>query len=423
MIIPSIDLMDGQAVQLIGGEHKAIEAGDPFPIAERFALAGELAVIDLDAALGRGDNASLIRELIQRYPCRIGGGIRDRECAVRLLDAGAASVIFGTAAEPALLSSLPRDRVVAALDSRHGEVVVDGWRRGTGRDLIDRIRELREVVGSFLVTFVEREGRMAGTAMDRVSPVIEAAGDVRVTVAGGVTTPAEIAAIDAAGADVQVGMALYSGALDLADGITAPLTSDRPDGLWATVVADDSGRALGLAWSDAESVREAVARRMGVYRSRSRGLWVKGETSDSTQQLLRIDIDCDRDALRFTVRQSGSGFCHRGTRSCWGEERGLDRLQRILRRRRAVAPANSYTRRLLDDADLLRAKLVEEAAELAEAPPEQVALEAADLLYFALVAMARSGVALADVERVLDLRGRKLTRRRGNAKPVPEERP
>lgn len=419
MIVASIDIMDGQAVQLIGGEKKAIEAGDPFPIAERFQRAGEMAVIDLDAALGRGSNADLIRQLARRFPCRVGGGIRDLETAVEWLDAGARKIILGTAAEPGLLSRLPRERVIAALDVRHGEVVVEGWQKSTGRNVLDRIAELKEHVGGFLVTFVEREGRMQGIDLDAVKEVVEAAGRrVRVTAAGGVTTTGELAALDRLGADAQVGMALYSGKMDLGDAVCAPMRSDREDGLWPTVVVDELGRALGLAYSDAESVREAVRRGQGVYHSRSRGLWIKGETSGCTQELVRVDLDCDRDTLRFTVKQGGEGFCHLGTWTCWGEDRGLGRLLRRLQERVREAPEGSYTRRLLEDPELLRGKLLEEAAELAEALGDDVAHEAADVMFFALTAMARGGVGLRDVEDELERRSLKLTRRPGDAKPV-----
>ncbi len=417
MIIPSIDLMEGQAVQLIGGEKKAIEAGDPIPIAERFAIAGEIAVIDLDAALGRGSNEDLVKELVSRFPCRVGGGIRDYESAVRWLDAGARMVILGTAAKPELLSRLPRHRVMAALDARHGEVVVEGWRKSTGRTVLEGIEALRPHVGGFLITFVEREGRMGGMEAERVTQVVRACGDVRVTVAGGVADAEDVALVDRCGADVQVGMALYSGQMDLADAIVAPLRAEGADGLWPTVVVDPHGRALGLVWSDRESVREAVHRKAGVYHSRSRGLWIKGETSGNTQRLLRIDLDCDRDALRFLVRQRGEGFCHEGTWTCWGDDAGLPRLFRRLEARRDTAPEGSYTKRLFDDPKLLRSKIIEEAHELVDAESlDEIANEAADLIYFAFVRLAEKGVDLERVERVLDNRSSKLTRRPGDAK-------
>lgn len=419
MIIPSIDLMDGQAVQLVGGKEKVLEAGDPRPLARTFRLAGEIAVVDLDAALGRGDNSDMIRQLCQIAPCRVGGGIRDVARARQWLDAGATQVVLGTAAVPEVLRELPRERVVVALDCVDGEVVVDGWRKRTGRDVIEQIEALEPYAGGFLVTFVEREGRMQGIDLERVEQVVSSVkGKVRATVAGGVTTLDEVAAIDRLGADAQVGMALYKGEMKLADAIAAPLRTDRSDGLWATVICDERGIALGLAWSNLQSLRVAVERGRGTYYSRSRDqIWVKGESSGATQELLRIDADCDRDALRFTVRQSEPGFCHEDTWTCWGPDKGLGALSRRLTARAKQAPEGSYTHRLLQDRELLAAKLAEEAKELAlAAGADHVAAEGADLIYFALVALARAGVPLADVERELDRRALKVTRRPGDAK-------
>jgi phosphoribosyl-ATP pyrophosphohydrolase/phosphoribosyl-AMP cyclohydrolase len=429
MMIPSLDLMGGHAVQLVGGQRLEVDAGDPRPIAERFALTGEIAVVDLDAALGRGSNAALIRELLTIAPCRVGGGIRSIESAVAWLDEGAAKVVIGTAAVPELLSKLPRERVIVALDALDGEVVVEGWRTRTRRSPVERMRELRGLAGGFLVTFVEREGRLGGTRLEAVRELVGAAGDARLTIAGGVTTAAEIAELDRLGADAQVGMALYKGVLNLADALAAPLVSDRPDGLWPTVVVDDQGVALGLAYSSRESLRQAVAARCGVYHSRSRGLWVKGETSRDTQELLRVDLDCDRDALRFTVRQRGRGFCHSGTRTCWGPDRGLPHLARRLASRAGQPPPGSYTGRLLRDPELLAAKLREEAAELAEVvrasratSEREVVAEAADVVYFVLVALARAGVPLESLTSELDRRALRISRRPGNAK-APVEPP
>lgn len=418
MIIPSIDLQGGHAVQLVGGKEKKLDAGDPRPLADRFGAVGEIAVIDLDAALGTGSNASTIEALLRRARCRVGGGIRDVDTALRWLDGGARQVILGTAARPEILSELPRERTCAALDARHGEVVVEGWTRGTGRGVIERMTELRAHVGHFLVTFVEREGRMQGLDLAFARSLREAAGDCKLTVAGGVAELEEIGELDALGIDVQIGMALYTGAIPLADGFLAPLLQKDPEGPWPTVVCDEDGRALGFVFSDRASVTHALDTMRGVYHSRRRGLWVKGESSGDTQELVRVDLDCDRDALRFTVRQSGSGFCHLATRSCWGDDHGVPRLSRRLTARALEAPAGSYTRRLLDDPELLAAKLEEEARELAQARERaHVVAEAADLTYFALVALARTGATWTEVDAALERRAWKVTRRKGDAKP------
>jgi phosphoribosyl-AMP cyclohydrolase / phosphoribosyl-ATP pyrophosphohydrolase len=412
MIIPSIDLMGGQAVQLIGGEAMAIEAGDPLPIAERFAVAGPLAVIDLDAALKQGSNKALIEKLVARFDCHVGGGIRDVETALFWLDAGARRIILGTMAKPEILSQLPKDRLLAALDAKNGEVVVEGWKQGTGRGILERVAELKDLVDGFLVTFVEREGRMGGTDMALARTIVEAAAPARVIIAGGVTTPEEVAELDATGADCQVGMALYSGRLDLGEAVAAPLFSDRPDGLIPTVVTDERGVALGLVYSSRESIKAAVNERRGIYQSRSRGLWRKGESSGAVQELIRVTPDCDRDAVRFTVRQQGAGFCHLETRTCFGEDQGLGRLYRRLAERRDEAPEGSYTARLFADRARLAGKITEEAAELnTAATRDETVWEAADLLYFTLTRLASDGIDLAEVERHLDRRERRVRRR------------
>jgi phosphoribosyl-ATP pyrophosphohydrolase len=422
MIIPSIDLQGGRTVQLVQGERLEIDAGDPLPIAKRFGLVGETAVIDLDAAMGTGGNESLVRSLLDVCPCRVGGGIRSVERARMWLDAGARKVILGTAASPEILRELPRERLIAALDARDGEIVVQGWKSRTGLSVIDRMRELRPYVSGFLVTFVETEGTLAGLSASRAKPLLDAAGDCRITVAGGVRSADEIGELDAMGIDAQVGMALYKGLIHPADAIAATLRTDRPDGLWPTVVTDERGVALGLAYSSRESLREAIDTARGVYWSRERGLWRKGESSGNTQELLRVDADCDRDTLRFTVRQQGpaNGFCHLSTRTCWGPDAGLAEVARRVRMPRSSRDEGSYTSRLLDDPALLSSKILEEAREFVEAADRRHSIhEAADLLYFVLVRLAASGIDLAEIDRELTRRALKVSRRPGNAKPVP----
>ncbi|KAI8325270.1 hypothetical protein GQ54DRAFT_295528 [Martensiomyces pterosporus] len=196
------------------------------------------------------------------------------------------------------------------------------------------------------------------------------------------------------------------------------LKSDRSDGLFTTVVVDEQRVCLGVVYSSLESIAAALESGEGVYWSRRRGLWRKGITSGATQTLLSINIDCDSDALCFRVHQSGAGFCHYNTRTCFGPATGISQLAQVVEERKQNAPEGSYTKRLFDDAQLLRAKILEEAAELADATEKSdVAFEAADLLYFAMVKCAAHGVTLADIERSLDLKHQKVVRRPGNAKP------
>ena len=420
MIVPSIDLMQGRAVQLRGGRDFVLDGGDPLARLEEFAVAGEVAVVDLDAALGKGggSNAGLIREMVRRSPCRVGGGIRDLDTARAWLDAGAARIVIGTAASPDFCGALPRERVIAAVDADRGQVVVEGWRTATGTSVLERIRQLAPVVGGFLFTQVEKEGAMGGFDFQAVAAGVRAAaeGGARLTAAGGITTAMEIAELDRIGADAQVGMALYTGRLSLGEAVAAPLAKpvDRDGGaVWPTVVCDEWGHALGLVWSTRESLTRAIAERKGIYWSRSRqALWEKGATSGNTQELVRVDLDCDRDALRFTVRQRGAGFCHLERRSCWPSGFDLDDLARTITERAARPEPGSGTAKLLADPVLLAAKLREEAEELGRASDRpDVIHETADVLYLALVAVVRGGGTLADVVAELSRRRGAVTRR------------
>lgn len=192
--------------------------------------------------------------------------------------------------------------------------------------------------------------------------------------------------------------------------------SDRADKLLPTVVCDEGGVALGLVYSSEESVAESLRTKTGVYQSRKRGLWYKGATSGDTQELVRISLDCDNDALKFVVKQKGK-FCHLDQYGCFGDLKGISKLEQTLVSRKQSAPEGSYTKRLFSDEKLLRAKIMEEAEELCDAKTqEEVAFEAADLIYFALTKAVSAGVSLSDIEKNLDAKSLKVKRRPGNAK-------
>jgi phosphoribosyl-ATP pyrophosphohydrolase/phosphoribosyl-AMP cyclohydrolase/histidinol dehydrogenase len=227
-----------------------------------------------------------------------------------------------------------------------------------------------------------------------------------------------------------------AGKISAAKLIAARAVTDQANGLYATSVTDERGSCLGFVWSSDESIVEALRTGTGVYQSRKRGLWYKGQSSGDVQELLRIGFDCDADCLVFVVKQIGRGknmiilfidiflltldslgFCHLGTESCFGASAGLSRLQKTLDARKADAPAGSYTARLFNEPKLIDAKIMEEADELCRAQTkEEVAFEAADLFYFALTKCTAAGVSLEDIERNLDLKSLKVKRRKGDAK-------
>ena len=408
MLIPSIDLAGGRAVQLRRGRELALTSErDPHDLAREFGRVGEIAVIDLDAALGKGDNLPLVEELCAVAPCRVGGGIRDLERARRLLRAGARKLIIGTRAEPEFLTELPKDRLLVALDAEHGKVVDHGWTSTTGETPAARAQRLAPHVAGFLYTLVDLEGSERGIDLQRVRELTEAT-SLPVTAAGGISAVEEIVALDRLGVDAQVGMALYKGSLTPAQCLVAVLHFESGGGILPTIVQDArDGRVLMFSRSTPQTLREAVERGETILHSRRRGRWRKGEESGYTQRLVRVEVDCDRDTLLFLVEPSGPA-CHRGTESCFGGRPfSLERLEAIIGERERSGGQTSYTRRLLADAGLRQAKLLEEAEELSQAPSrENARWEAADLMYHALVELRAKGVTLAEVVAELEARQR-----------------
>ncbi len=222
MLIPSIDLKDGAVVQLVQGERLAIRDADVFAWVRRFERFPKVQVIDLDAAMGAGDNLALVREIASRLQCRVGGGIRTIERARDLIAAGAQQIIAGSAlfkdGKPdvefagGLAEAVGVERVIAAVDSRGGHVVIHGWKTSLPLTPVEAVRALDPYCAEFLYTHVDAEGLMGGTDREAILSVRRATSR-RLTAAGGITTQQEIDDLDRLGVDAVVGMALYTGTL------------------------------------------------------------------------------------------------------------------------------------------------------------------------------------------------------------------
>lgn len=230
MLIPSIDLQGGRVVQLVQGDRLALSSDDLDAWVTRFAGFPKVQLIDLDAAMGRGNNDALVREVASRLPCRVGGGVRSVARARDLLASGARAVIVGSslfrgrrASDPPnspvnvsfaqqLAEAVGIEHVIGAVDSREGHVVIDGWKTTLGITAAEAVKILEPYCGEFLYTHVDREGLMQGTDMAAIREVA-AATRRHLTAAGGITTKAEIEALDALGIDAVVGMAIYTGTL------------------------------------------------------------------------------------------------------------------------------------------------------------------------------------------------------------------
>jgi len=226
MIIPCIDLMDGKVVQLVQGRDKALEGDAPLEMLRKFAAFPEIQVIDLDAAMGKGENSTLVELVATRAKCRVGGGVRSPERAQQLVKLGAHRVIVGTAAfTPALqeiTAAVGAERVIIALDSKNGKIVVKGWREATDFTAEEVVSRLEPYCSGFLCTYVDKEGMLQGTDLAWFRR-LRAATKHEITAAGGITTIEEIRALDAMNIHAALGMAIYTGRLNLAELATLTL--------------------------------------------------------------------------------------------------------------------------------------------------------------------------------------------------------
>jgi phosphoribosylformimino-5-aminoimidazole carboxamide ribotide isomerase len=211
--------MDGKVVQLVQGRKKALEGGTPLEMLERFAAFHEIQVIDLDAAMGKGSNDALVDFIASRAVARVGGGVRSPERARALIEQGAFRVIVGTAAfDQQLLKEIAAattpERLIIALDSRDGKVVVRGWQEATEFTAEEMIPRFEPYCSGFLCTYVDKEGLMQGTDLDWFRR-LRAATKHELTAAGGITTLDDIRALRQLGIHAALGMAIYTGRLNL----------------------------------------------------------------------------------------------------------------------------------------------------------------------------------------------------------------
>ena len=232
MLIPSIDLKSGRIVQLVQGEKLALESTDVDGWIDKFRGFAAVQLIDLDAAMATGNNDALVRYIAGKLPCRVGGGVRSAMRALELIDAGATHVIVGSSLFRGARASDPQDqpvnlpfaqelvravgsqRIVGAVDSKAGQVVIHGWKTSLPITAVEAVKTLEPYCSEFLYTHVDREGLMQGTDMGAILAVARATSR-QVIAAGGITTREEIDLLHEHGVHAVVGMAIYTGLLSL----------------------------------------------------------------------------------------------------------------------------------------------------------------------------------------------------------------
>ncbi len=399
MIIPSIDLMGGKAVQLKQGKEKVLEKENVLELSKYYSRFGEISVIDLDAAMNKGENEALIKEICKIAHCRVGGGIRTVEKAKRILSYGAKQIIIGTAADEEFLSKLPKDKVLVAIDSKQGKVTTEGWTKEVNATPEDYIKRFDDLCDGYLYTIVDKEGLMKGTDIEAIRKVRELT-KKKLIAAGGISTIDEIKTLIKMNVSTQLGMCIYTGSVNLEDAYIEVMDFEKQNGLIPTIVQDiETKQVLMLAYSNKESLKKSLSTGMATYFSRSRNeLWTKGLTSGNTQELISSKFDCDQDTLLFKVKQKGNA-CHTGRYSCF-EDRDfcINELYNLLLDRKEKLPENSYTTKLFKDEFKLQRKIMEEAFESVNFEKgDGLGWEASDLTYHMLTFMALHNVTPQDI--------------------------
>jgi phosphoribosyl-ATP pyrophosphohydrolase/phosphoribosyl-AMP cyclohydrolase len=423
MVIASIDIQGGKVVQLRGGAELVLQRDNAEALAREFDRYGEVAVIDLDAAMGKGSNVDMIRPLLRLARCRVGGGIRNAGTAVELVSLGAEKIIvssgafrlpdgnFGvnTAFLEEISAKIGRERLIIAVDSRENSIVVDGWKTDTGLPLAETAKKLEKYAGELLWTCVEREGTMTGINVEKLR-TLRGAVSCGISAAGGVSTLAEVAALAKEGCDVQLGMALYTGKINLAGAFIESLDWEKGENsagkpLLPVIAQSEDGQVLMLGYTDRDALAETFKRGNLCFYSRTRQrFWMKGETSGNVLRLLRLRADCDHDTLLATVAPAGA-VCHTGAYSCFqtGRAWSLRHLQEVIDGRLRSAPAGSYTASL--STDKVKRKVMEEAYELCTAGERAESVwEAADLFFHTVLLMSKEGITVDEVLSELERR-------------------
>lgn len=429
MVISSIDLKDGHVVQLKNGKELVLQRDDADALIKEFDKYGEVAVIDLDAAMGhtnpKGDtvNTPLLKSLLRKGNVRTGGGIRSVKRAKLLISLGAEKVIIGSSAwkkNPEnnsdvlntefleeLVSAIGKQRIIIGVDALNGKIAVKGWTETIDVPLIEGAKLAEKYCSELLFTCVEKEGCMQGTNLQMAKELRNAV-NCRVVVAGGVSSEDEIETLEKMHCDVQLGMALYTGKVSLKNAFVRCLNWEKSNGMIPVIAQDYRSReVLMMGFANKEAVEKSFDTGKLTFFSRTRNaLWTKGETSGHFLDVVKMRADCDRDTILAIVKPNG-GACHTGSWTCFGsepdEKSTLERLYGTIEERFANPRPGSYTATL--DNKRVREKVEEEAEELCEADgKDEVTWEAADLLYFVSVLMHKEGVSWQDVYDELDRR-------------------
>ena len=389
MLIPVVEITKRPDDRPEGAYHPVHDQNLLMDKVARWGRLGDVLIMDRDAEDGHGDNEDLIRRLVKLAPCRVQGGIASEDQANSWVRAGIHRLVLDADSTPDLLARLPRRHLLARLtypDTTEG----DGIGHRT-RALVEAIQVLAPQVSGFVCVTagsLDAINESMARQLSRATPQ-------PITLAVNKASVADLVRFDRLGFDVACPVHNIAPAATPEDVLLA--TVDFSAGPLATIVSDQYGQVLMLARSSRET----------LVRTFASGRCVFSDNDQTDHVLVRLRMNCRRDALWFTVTPHGRS-CRRNTHSCFGDgapEFGLARLFDVIRDRREHPLPGSYTSFLFEKDDRLPRKLNEEIYELLTAPThENLVWESADVLYFYLAFLAQKGVSLDEV--VTELRGR-----------------
>ncbi len=340
VILPAIDIKDGQCVRLLKGDFDTVHrvAGDPLETARGFERAGAkwIHMVDLDGAKEGGRRNQAIFEAVARstsLKVEVGGGIRDMDTLEGYFASGISRCILGSAAlkNPELVRRAVAEyghRIAVGIDAVNGLVATEGWLDVSQVHYLDLARQMEKMgVQVLIFTDISKDGTLQGPNLSQLA-ALQKAVNCQVIASGGIRDIGDIRACRDQGLYGAIcGKSLYSGTLDLVGAIREGETAiDRMDldsyfekaSLIPAIVQEQAtGQVLMLAYMNRVSLQKTLETGTTWFWSRSRQeYWNKGATSGNTQRVVSVTGDCDRDTLLIEVVPAGPA-CHTGAHSCF----------------------------------------------------------------------------------------------------------
>lgn len=428
LFIPTIDVYNGKAWLVKKGKpYKCI--GDVMEKATILSICTYFQIVDINRAIGNGENKEIIKKVCQKYPCYVAGGIRTYEDAKEMLNSSARRVVVSSGAKN-IIGKIDKARIILACDIDDDfNLMYHGRTMGSSSDnIIDVLELYNEQIEKITITLHSKEGTCTGIdkmQIDKITKLLNKY-DIKVILAGGIASLSDIKYLITKNIIPQFGSGFWQGHFTLGQVMSLMLNAEKQsklvkDIIWyPTIIQNKSGEVLGLTASTVESLRLSIDTKTAIFYSRDRkDIWIKGATSGNTQQLLSVNFCCDNTSVRMVV--TGGKFCHKDQLSCFGHtDPTRSGIKALLDRIKTTK--NGYSDLLLKNPTLIKSKIIEEVNELLRATNKKDIIEEyADVLYFMLLNLVNNDISFDEIESVLNKRKWKIDKSKIEPKPLTKE--